>query len=195
MRYSAIHNSAYVTYQLHSAPGAQKVEPCIVGCWCFCLLAWLVDCTYVVSKVVFTGAAVCTYIVCKLVSHWCSLHARWCNVSCQLQRLLERSLSSSSFSSPPLPILSLQADQDWCEGQWIHLSVVFVCVYNDHWNCWSEKCKKRNAWLQAIQVGGDKTHHLYLYLHRICSSFVFLLAHIFSYLYLCVCRDNIPHRE
>ena len=98
---------------------------------------------------------------------------------------------------PPLSNMSMQADQDWCEGlwQWIHLSVVFVCVYNDHWNCWSEKCKKRYAWLQAIQVSGDKTHHLYLYLHWNCSSFVFLPAHIFSYLYLCVCRDNISHCE
>ena len=83
--------------------------PCLwVGWW-----LWRAGCisqdtyllyTYVVSKVVFNGA-VCTYIVCKVVSHWCSLHARWCNVSCQLQRLLERSLSSSSFSSSPSPYL------------------------------------------------------------------------------------------
>ena len=102
MRYSAIHNSAYVTYQLHSAPSAQRVEPCIVGCCCLCLLAWLIGYTSVVSKVVFTDA-VCTYVVSKVISHLCSLHLRRCNVSCQLQRLLERSLSSSSFSSSPSP--------------------------------------------------------------------------------------------
>ena len=104
MCYSAIHNSTYVTYRSRSAPCAQTVEPCIVGCCCLCLHARLVECTDVVSKVVFTGA-VCTYIVFKVVSHLCSLHARWCNVSCQLQRLLERSLSSSSFSSIPSPFL------------------------------------------------------------------------------------------
>ena len=99
MCYRAIHNSTYVTYRSRSAPSAQRVDPCIVGYCCLCLLARLIGYTYVVSKVVFTGA-VCTYIVCKVVSHWCSLHARWCNVSCQLQRLLERSLSSASFSTP-----------------------------------------------------------------------------------------------
>ena len=104
MCYSAIHNGTYVTYRLRSVPCAQRVEPCIVVYSCLCLLARLIGCTYVESKVVFTGA-VCTYIVCKVVSHWCSLHARWCNVSCQLQRLLERSLSSSSFSSIPSPFL------------------------------------------------------------------------------------------
>ena len=99
---------------------------------------------------------------------------------------------------PPLPIMSMQAYQDWCEGlwQWIHLSVVFVCVYNDHWNCWSEKCEKRYTWLQAIQVSGYRTYHLYWYLHWNCT-FVFVLAHIFSYtvpsICICVFAETISH--
>ena len=63
MCYSAIHNGTYVTYRLRSVPCAQRVEPCIVGCCCLCLHAPLVECTDVVSKVVFTGA-VGVYLNC-----------------------------------------------------------------------------------------------------------------------------------
>ena len=64
MRYSAINYGTYVTYRSRSVPCAQRVEPCIVGCCCLSLLAWLIGCTYVESKVVFTSAVVGIYIVC-----------------------------------------------------------------------------------------------------------------------------------
>ena len=189
MCYSAIHNGTYVTYRLRSVPCAQRVEPFIVGCCCLSLLAWLIGCTYVVSK--WFSLVQWVLILCV---RWFRTGAVYMPGGAMSVVSCSGSLSDPWAPPPPLPILSMQADQDWWEGlwQWIHLSLVFVCVYNDHWNCWSEKCKKRYAWLQ---VSGDKTHRLYLYLHWNCSSCVFLPAHIFSYLYLCVCRDNIPHRE
>ena len=93
--------------------------------------------------------------------------------------------------SPPLHILSMQADQDWCEGawQWIHLSVVFVCVIET-----ADLKSARNVTHDCKQyklVAIKPIICIY-----ICIEIVVLLSfclHIYSRICICVFAETISH--